>query len=81
MLCPRVLLAFATNFIYQNIFFPASFFDVTNDMLFSKPRGENMLDGGVAFYDTYETKDGKHMAVGSLEPQFFKNLLKGKIRL
>ncbi|XP_037958631.1 alpha-methylacyl-CoA racemase isoform X2 [Teleopsis dalmanni] len=35
-------------------------------------RGENMLDGGVYFYDTYETKDGKFMSVGALEPQFFE---------
>jgi crotonobetainyl-CoA:carnitine CoA-transferase CaiB-like acyl-CoA transferase len=33
--------------------------------------------GGYAPYDTYETKDGKFMACGSLEPQFHANLLKG----
>lgn len=27
------------------------------------PRGTNMLDGGCPYYDTYETKDGKYMAV------------------
>lgn len=37
-------------------------------------RGANMLDGGAFFYDTYETADGRHMAVGAIEPQFF-NLL------
>jgi len=42
-----------------------------------RPRGTNMLDGGCAYYDTYETKDGKYMAVGALEPQFFAELLKG----
>lgn len=41
------------------------------------PRGENLLDGGCPFYDTYETGDGKYMAVGALEPQFFAALLKG----
>ena len=40
-------------------------------------RGTNTLDGGAPYYDTYETKDGKHMAVGALEPQFFAALLKG----
>lgn len=40
-------------------------------------RGENFLDGGSHFYDTYETKDGKFMAVGALEPQFYAELLKG----
>lgn len=43
----------------------------------SGPRGTNMLDGGCAYYDTYETKDGKYMAVGALEPQFFAELIKG----
>lgn len=45
--------------------------------LWQKPRGENMLDTGSPFYDTYETKDGKYMAVGAIEPQFFTELLKG----
>lgn len=34
-------------------------------------RGENLLDSGAPFYDTYETADGKHVAVACLEPQFF----------
>lgn len=41
------------------------------------PRGENLLDTGCPYYDTYETKDGKYMAVGALEPQFFRILVKG----
>lgn len=36
-----------------------------------RPRGENLLDGGAPFYDTYLTKDGKYMAVGAIEPQFY----------
>ncbi|KAI8925309.1 alpha-methylacyl-CoA racemase [Entophlyctis helioformis] len=40
-------------------------------------RGENMLDSGAPFYEVYETKDGKYMAVGSIEPQFYRLLLKG----
>ncbi|CAB3258296.1 unnamed protein product [Arctia plantaginis] len=39
--------------------------------------GTNALDGGLACYGTYKTKDGKFMAVGALEPQFYSNLLKG----
>ncbi|KAL1837740.1 hypothetical protein VTJ49DRAFT_3432 [Mycothermus thermophilus] len=42
-----------------------------------RPRGENLLDSGCPYYDAYETKDGKWMAVGALEPQFFKALVKG----
>ncbi|KAI1354956.1 CoA-transferase family III domain-containing protein [Xylaria sp. FL0043] len=43
----------------------------------SGPRGENLLDGGCPYYDTYETRDGKYMAVGALEPQFYAALVKG----
>jgi alpha-methylacyl-CoA racemase len=38
-------------------------------------RGDNLLDGGAPFYDTYETADGRYMAVGALEPQFFAELV------
>jgi alpha-methylacyl-CoA racemase len=42
------------------------------------PRGENLLDSGCPYYDTYETKDpGKYFAVGALEPQFYAALLRG----
>jgi alpha-methylacyl-CoA racemase len=37
--------------------------------------GTNVLDTGAPFYDTYETKDGKYVALGSLEPQFYAELL------
>ena len=36
-----------------------------------------MLDGGAPFYRCYETSDGKYMAVGAIEPQFFAALLSG----
>ena len=39
-----------------------------------EPRGENLLDGGAPFYDTYETLDGGHVALGALEPKFFAEL-------
>jgi alpha-methylacyl-CoA racemase len=38
-------------------------------------RGSNLLDGGAPFYDVYETADGKYVAVGSLEPRFYAELL------
>jgi alpha-methylacyl-CoA racemase len=41
------------------------------------PRGENLLDGGAPFYDTYATSDGRYMAVGALEPAFYQALLDG----
>ena len=40
-------------------------------------RGVNLLDGGVPWYDVYETADGKWLAVGALEPQFYAALLAG----
>ncbi|XP_065163479.1 alpha-methylacyl-CoA racemase [Atheta coriaria] len=48
-----------------------------NTMLFTNARGENLLDSGAHFYDVYETKDGKFMAVGAIEPQFYQELLDG----
>jgi len=36
--------------------------------------GVNLLDGGAHFYDTYECADGKYVAIGSVEPQFYKLL-------
>ncbi|VVC92221.1 unnamed protein product [Leptidea sinapis] len=37
--------------------------------------GCNVLDGGAAFYKTYKTKDGKFMAVGAIESQFYSQFL------
>jgi alpha-methylacyl-CoA racemase len=42
----------------------------------SDDRGTNLLDGGAPFYDVYETADGKHLAVGALEPRFYAELLR-----
>jgi alpha-methylacyl-CoA racemase len=38
-------------------------------------RGVNLLDTGAPFYEVYETRDGKYVAVGALEPQFYGRLL------
>jgi alpha-methylacyl-CoA racemase len=40
-------------------------------------RGANLLDGGVPYYDTYACADGRHVAVGPLEPRFYAQLLAG----
>lgn len=45
--------------------------------MWSDERGTNMLDTGAPYYDTYETADGKYIAVGAIEPQFYAELLKG----
>src|SRR4051812_45683850 len=39
-------------------------------------RGSNRTDGGAPYYQVYETKDGEHVAIGSIEPQFYVLLLK-----
>jgi alpha-methylacyl-CoA racemase len=41
------------------------------------PRGTNILDSGSPFYEVYETADGKYVAVGAIEPQFYAALLAG----
>ena len=38
-------------------------------------RESNLLDGFAHFYDTYECSDNKYIAVGSIEPQFYSELL------
>ncbi|TDP97113.1 CaiB/BaiF CoA transferase family protein [Labedaea rhizosphaerae] len=37
-------------------------------------RGQNLLDGGAPFYDTYETADGKYVAIGAIENRFWAAL-------
>lgn len=39
-------------------------------------RGANLLDGGAPFYGTYECADGRFVAVGPMEPQFFAELIR-----
>ena len=42
---------------------------------FSEERGTNLLETGSPFYDVYETADGEWVSIGSIEPQFFAQLL------
>ncbi len=51
------------------------FYGMLASGIWQDKRGVNMLDSGTHFYDTYETKDGKFVALGSIEPQFYKELL------
>ncbi len=39
-------------------------------------RGTNLLDTGAHFYDVYECADGKYVSLGSIEPQFYAELLR-----
>src|SRR3984957_5747138 len=43
--------------------------------LWSDRRGDNLLDGAAHFYRTYRTADGGYLAVGAIEPQFYRELL------
>lgn len=43
--------------------------------LWGEGRGENALDGGAPFYDTYECGDGRYVAVGCVELPFYTQLL------
>lgn len=41
----------------------------------AEAREANLLDGAAHFYDTYECADGRYVAVGAIEPQFYAELL------
>jgi len=53
----------------------AMFFGMRASGAWNDRRGANFLDSGSHFYDTYETADGQHVSVGSIEPQFYALLL------
>ena len=53
----------------------AMFYGMAAAGVWQDKRGVNMLDSGTHFYDTYETKDGKWISLGSIEPQFYRELL------
>ncbi|MFZ5747090.1 MAG: CaiB/BaiF CoA transferase family protein [Pseudomonadota bacterium] len=40
-------------------------------------RQSNLIDGGAPFYGCYECADGRHVAVGALEPPYFQALCRG----
>jgi alpha-methylacyl-CoA racemase len=66
------VLSWSLDFSFKNIIFKLNFQKM---MIWGKDRGENVLDTGAHFYETYETKDGKFMSVGAIEPQFYTELL------
>ncbi|MBY4575626.1 carnitine dehydratase [Gordonia paraffinivorans] len=41
----------------------------------SAERGTNTVDSGAPFYDAYQTADGRWLAVGAIEPQFYADLV------
>ncbi len=53
----------------------AMFYGMRHSGMWGDERDSNLLDGGAHFYDSYETKDGAFVAIGSIEPQFYALLL------
>ncbi len=41
-----------------------------------RPRGQNQLDGASHYYGVYRCADGEYISVGSIEPQFYAELLR-----
>ena len=50
------------------------FYGMTASGRWNDQRGNNLLDGGAPFYDTYETADGKYVSIGAIEPKFFAEM-------
>jgi alpha-methylacyl-CoA racemase len=55
--------------------FMSIFFGFRERGQFADRTGTHMLGGGAHYYDTYETKDGLHLAVAPIEPQFYRAFL------
>ncbi len=55
----------------------APLFEMRANGQWTRPRGENLLDGGAPWYDVYQTKDEKFLAVGAIEPKFYAAFLDG----
>jgi alpha-methylacyl-CoA racemase len=51
------------------------FYMFRNMGVWSPERGTNMLDTGAHFYEVYETSDGEYVSIGSIESQFYRELL------
>jgi len=49
---------------------------LTSMGLWQEERGTNLLDTGAHFYDVFETSDGRYVSIGSIEPQFYAELLR-----
>ena len=53
------------------------FYGLWVNKLMTMDIGTNILDSGAPYYNTYETADGKYMAVGAIEPKFYEELVQG----
>jgi alpha-methylacyl-CoA racemase len=55
--------------------FMSMFFGFREQGQFADRTGSHLLGGGAHYYDTYETRDGLHLAVAPIEPQFYRAFL------
>src|SRR6185295_18330194 len=53
----------------------AMFWGMVAAHTWSERRGENVLDSGAPWYDCYETKDAQYVALGAIEPKFYRQLI------
>ena len=53
------------------------FFGLLGHGLMTLDIGTNVLDSGAPYYQTYETADGKYIAVGAIEARFYEKLIEG----
>jgi alpha-methylacyl-CoA racemase len=53
----------------------AMFYGMRHIGMWTDERASNLLDTGAPFYDAYECKDGKFISIGSIEPQFYAQLV------
>ncbi len=51
-------------------------YTLINSGIWRDERGTNLLDTGAPFYEVYETSDGRYVAVGAIEPQFYAELIR-----
>lgn len=51
------------------------FFGFAQTGAWNRERGTNIVDSGAPYYDTYETADGRWLAVGAIEPHFYADLV------
>lgn len=55
----------------------APFYALRAQGVWSAERGDNLLDSGAPFYNTYETADGRFLAVGAIEERFYRAFVTG----
>jgi alpha-methylacyl-CoA racemase len=58
-----------------SVYLSTLFYGLIANNLMSMDIGTNILDGGAPYYQVYETRDGKYMAVASIESKFYAQLL------